>query len=751
MVVKSKLIPLLFVLVLGVVAGQSLAQIPKWQSRGIGGGGALYSCSISPHNSNTIFMATDMTGVFRSNNFGASWYTLGFLQLRGGVDTAVRFTSDARIVYAINVGSFGERIPVRSVNSGASFVPLTSDPTSGEAFTLLADPNTTNRLLLASWDKLYFSDDSGANFRMVFDANDPNNGLHLAGAFWDEGKIYVGTNRGMLYSGDFGQSFSLNSVSGIPATEGFVSFAGAKNGTRVRLIGVTFPRANIWGGITGAEVVAGENTPKVYRLNVGRTWARVRNFDSSTVDKPYFVGMATNDLETVYLAGTNRNTGAPSVLKSTNGGTIWTSVLQTESNGNVATGWMGDGGDLEWYWGEVALGFAVCPNNSAKLIVTDYGFVHVSANGGQGWKQAYVKPFYQNPAGQPAQPGNDFATAGVEQTSCWSIQWATPSTMIVGFSDIHGIRSVNSGQSWTSGRTAGLPHNSTYHLVQHPTNFKVFAATSSVHDLYQSTYLQDSRIDGGTGMIVVSDDLGGTWNTFYDFGHPVVWLTIDPNDSKRMFASVVHHTDGGIFVCNDISQSPPQFTRLSNPPRTEGHPMCIHVLNDGSLVCSFSGRRDSNGQFTQSSGVFISSNGGQSWLDRTSSNMKRWVKDIVIDPHDPSQNTWYAAVFSHWGAAPNEVGGVFRSSDRGQTWTELGDFYRVESITVDPLDANKAFVTTEADGLWVTTNLRAAQPIFKLDRTYPFQHPVRVFYNPWELTEPWVTSFGGGLRVLTNQ
>ena len=35
--------------------------------------------------------------------------------------------------------------------------------------------------------------------------------------------------------------------------------------------------------------------------------------------------------------------------------------------------------------------------------------------------------------------------------------------------------------------------------------------------------------------------------------------------------------------------------------------------------------------------------------------MYYWTKDIVIDPNDASQNTWYAGVFSGWGGTPPTV------------------------------------------------------------------------------------------------
>ncbi len=721
-----------------------------WITRGIGGGGALYSPTISPFSPNTIYMSTDMTGVFRTDNFGATWHTLPFTKLAGGVDTQVRFTSNPNVLYAINIGRFGERIPVRSNNGGNTFLPLAVDPTDGETFMLYADPNGTERLLLTDWSRLFYSGNGGQSFSLVYDSADSNLGIHLAGAFWDGTKIYAATSKGLWVSTDNGAHFVVDSKPGIPANEAMVSFAAAKTSSQTRFLAVTFPRDNVWGGIVGSEVGDPANTPRVYRLDSGATaWTLVRNDSPANPDKPFFVAMALNNRNIAFLAGTNADTGAPSVLKSTNGGSAWSPVFHTENNQNIATGWMGDGGDLDWYWAEVALGFAVSPSDANRAIITDYGFAHVTSDGGVSWQQAYVKPVGQNPPGTPTPQGLSYSTAGVEQTSSWWIAWPTPTTMVAGFSDIRGILSDDGGLHWTAGTALGLPHNSTYCIIQHPLNGVLYAGTSTAHDLYESTYLQDSRIDGASGSIIKSVDGGATWQTVVAVGHPVVWLEVDPDDPDTMYASVVHSTLGGIFVTHDLNNpNGPHFVKLSNPPRTEGHPLSIHVLDDGSLVASYSGRRNSSGAFTQSSGVFYSTNGGLTWQDRSDPNFVRWTKDLVIDPHDPSQNTWYAAVFSHWGSYPNEVGGVYRSTNRGLSWIELGDFYRVESIAIHPINPKVAYVTTEADGLWRTTTLNTSHPTFILDRDYPFQHPVRLFFNPWSPKETWATSFGGGLRML---
>src|SRR5205807_8752523 len=105
--------------------------------------------------------------------------------------------------------------------------------------------------------------------------------------------------------------------------------------------------------------------------------------------------------------------------------------------------------------------------------------------------------------------------------------------------------------------------------------------------------------------------------------------------------------------------------------------------------------------------------------------MHYFTKDILIDPNDATQSTWYVAVERGTGAAAT-LGGVFRTSDRGLAWTQISKL-NAESMTIDPNDPATMYVTTDAAGLWRTRNLQAAQPTFVADAAYPFRHPERVF------------------------
>ena len=200
------------------------------------------------------------------------------------------------------------------------------------------------------------------------------------------------------------------------------------------------------------------------------------------------------------------------------------------------------------------------------------------------------------------------------------------------------------------------------------------------------------------------------------------------------------------FPTTSTSARVPLGPSSTNPPRTEGHPFNVIVLNDGTLVASYSGRRNHVGAFTASSGLFVSTDGGTTWLDRSDAGMQYWTWDVVVDPSDATQSTWYRRRVQRLGRRTQRQGRLYKTTNRGTSWTKINSLDRVASLTIDPTESTiSAYLTTETDGLWYTTNLHAASPTFTRVASYPFRQPTRVFFNPNDPTDVWVTSFGGGL------
>ena len=390
--------------------------------------------------------------------------------------------------------------------------------------------------------------------------------------------------------------------------------------------------------------------------------------------------------------------------------------------------------------------FTVCPTDPNRAAITDFGFVHVTTNGGGSWYQCYVATADENATNTATPKQKSYHGVGLEDTSCWWLEWLNSNTVFAGYTDIKGVISTNAGRSWYF--PSSLTYNSTYETARHPTNGLLYGAMSSAHDMYAwDQYCMDTRIDVGTGEIMYSTNSGVNWQRFKNLGKPVVALALDPANPNRLYASMVNSVSGGIFRTTNLgSGTNATWTKLPAPARTQGHPYVIRILSDGTIVCSYSARIAS-GNFQQSSGVFVSTDDGGSWQDRSAAGMMYYTKDVTIDPHDTSQNTWYAGVWGEWGTSSG-LGGLYRTTNRGIAWTLITTgLQAVGSCTISPVNSNEMYLATESQGLWITTNLHSSIPPFSSVAEYPFRFPSRVFYNPWNTNEIWVTSFGNGLRL----
>ncbi|HEX4589254.1 MAG TPA: hypothetical protein VH120_04955, partial [Gemmataceae bacterium] len=332
----------------------------QWTVRGAGGGGSLFSPSFNPTNPSEIYVSSDMSQLFRTTNGGAGWQEVDFRQIQGGHESQVQFTENPSIRYCMDYSTInGSDLvrPSRSTDGGQTWQPLANDPTGNGGFYFLADPTNHNRLVVTDYSNVYFSADGGQTWAVKHTAANSGSGIVVAGAFWDGSNIYLGTNDGILASTNGGSTFSVASVGGVPTGQVMLSFAGAKVGTTTRFLAVTASSADVYGGVEGYDF--GSGGQNVATLDWGQPNWTVRALGDSTA-WPLRAGMALADINTMYVAGSN-DAGVPTVFKSTNGGASWTSVLNTGSTQNVATGWSGSGGDRNWGYGQIALGFEVDP------------------------------------------------------------------------------------------------------------------------------------------------------------------------------------------------------------------------------------------------------------------------------------------------------------------------------------------------------------------------------------------------------
>ncbi len=728
-----------------------ISQPAAFTPRGIGGGGALFSPGINPADHSEFYISCDMSELFHSVDFGESYRQVHFTRFTGGPVSKVNFTVSPGLLFSL---SYINEVPtpVKSTDNGVTWTVLPGNPDNSEpCYTLSVDYHHPERMVLSHYNQLFFSSDGGNSFDLVHNAANPGSGVVAGGVFYDSDHIYIGTNDGLLVSDNGGNSWMIASVPGIPVDQGIWSFTGAKQGAVTRLFCITGNKSDIYTGMPGSDYW--DFFKGLYSYDVGSGgWISRQAGIASGVDFPMFIDMAENDIQTVYIAGSN-TLGEPIVMKSTDAGATWSHTFMTAGNGNITTGWSGSGGDRGWGYGECPFGFEVAANNADVLLFTDFGFCHTSGDGGVSWSQAYVSKAVENPAGAPTPPKKSYEGIGLENTTAWQLHWSDANSIWACFSDIRGIRSTDAGATWSFNYT-GHVANTSYRVAQ-TADGTLIAATSNIHDMYQSTRLMDNLLDAfdANGKLIYSQDNGLTWQDLRIFNHPVFWIALDPGNPDRAYASVIHYAGGsgagGVYRCDNLSAlASSTWTLLPDPPGTEKHPASLNVLADGTLVASYSGRRTPSG-FTPSSGVFTYNPASGTWTDVSHPGMRYWTRDVVIDPNDPAQNTWYAGVFSGWGGPPNGLGGLYKTIDRGATWQKLtGNLLdRVTSCTFNPDNANELYLTTEGQGLWVSKNINSAIPTFFLVASYPFRQPERVFFNPYNTNEMWVTSFGNGLKV----
>ncbi len=560
------------------------AQPTSFSSRGIGGGGALFALSINPANNNEYYVACDMGELFHTTTFGTSYTQVDFNQLIAGHNSKVCYTSSVGLLYSVSYAN-NMIIPMKSANNGVNWTALPGNPdNTQETFFIDADYNNPQRVIISYYGDIYFSGNGGTTFSTVHTATNSGAGVTVGGVFWDGNNIYIGTNDGVLISTNAGVTWSTAAITGIPATDRIWSFAGGKVGAVTRFFCITASNANIYVGVVGSDYYSFPTG--VYSVDYGSgNWTPKMTGINTATDFPMFVGMANNDITTVYLAGSNTNS-VPDILKTTNAGAAWSHIFTTSNNGNIMTGWSGQGGDRGWTYGECPFAIAVAPNNVNSVIFGDFGFVHKTASGGLGWTQAYVDPAGQHPPLANTPQKQSYQSVGIENTTCWQVHWMNASNMWSCFSDIQGIRSVDAGNSWSFNYT-GYSANSSYRIAQHPTNGTLYMGTSNIHDMYQSTRLQDAILDAAdaNGKIMYSTNSGASWIQLHNFNHPVFWITLDPNNSNRAYASVIQYSNnvgvGGVYVTSDLNNlAASTWTLLPNPPITEKHPESLVVLND---------------------------------------------------------------------------------------------------------------------------------------------------------------------------
>lgn len=743
------------------------APVPsQWPSRGIGGGGAVYCASISPWNGDEVWLTCDMGDMFRSLDFAASWSTIPSDRLFSGKHSAVRFTENPLVLYTLANNGNGSYYPVKSTDGGDHWSPIANPGQSARIFELFADPANQQRLVVSDQFRLYFSSNGGASFGPAFHSDTTAKGLHLAGAYFDGPDVYVATNKGLLVSHDGGASFppAVQTIAGLNlAQEEIAWFTGARQGTALKFVCTTLAPAAVTPQMVGYAVT---NFRNVYAWRPAQAgWSSIKAaLPAPATDKVIFAEMVNGDTSTIYLAGQTTVSvmgthDVHTVFKSTDGGAHFTNVfldaISAGNNQDIATAWLGAGSLLHNWWAVgQPLGLAIDPHDANRLVVTNSSGPHVSTDGGISWRQGFVEAADANAPGTPVNAAKTYRTTGLETSVCYWLAWTSPTNVLAAFADLLLVRSKDGGTSWSydySGFQSGTRVGDLSTIVRQPATGMLYASAGDV--VGSAGTWSDGVADPAIfrGYVAQSADDGQTWQVMHDFQRLVSSVALDPTDPARLYATIVNHAGpgvgGGVYVCHDVSLGAASvWDSLPRPARTQGRATSIQVLSHGELVATYTGRTNAANVFVDSSGVFFSSDGGQSWADRTDVGMRQFTHSLTVDPGDATDSTWFACVRN----VPTNAAaaGLYRTTDRGRSWAKVFALPAL-SCTFDPRHPGEMYLCTEFDGLWHATGASGPSPSFAACAGYPFRRPTRVFFSPHDSTQVWVTSEGNGIRLGT--
>ncbi|MER3376324.1 MAG: glycosyl hydrolase [Allomuricauda sp.] len=223
----------------------------------------------------------------------------------------------------------------------------------------------------------------------------------------------------------------------------------------------------------------------------------------------------------------------------------------------------------------------------------------------------------------------------------------------------------------------------------------------------------------GSGGVWKTINAGVTWDPIFDdqSSYSIGCVTIDPNNPSTIWVGTGENVGGrhvgfgdGVYVSHDEGK-----TWKNMGLKTSEHisKIIVHPENSNIVWVAAQGPLWAKGG---ERGFYKTTDGGNTW-NRTLGNSE-WtgVTDIVMDPTNPDvlyAATWdrHRTVAAYMGGGPGS--GIHKSSDGGDTWTELTNGIPTSNLgkiglAISPFDHETVYAAIELDrkkgGLYMTEN-----------------------------------------------
>jgi len=702
----------------------SSAVDPRWKILGPGGGGAQFFPAISPHDSSRVLVACDMTGSYLTEDSGVSWRMFNL----GGTTRFFEWDpNDSKVAYAGNIGLF------RSGDSGKTWLLLYPAETQISGYDM-GDDHADTTILVGG---------KPAD-RVATLAVQPGNSRQL----------FAGIGRALRVSDDGGASWRTEREFATPVRRVWATrttlFAAVERSIWVRENGIGgSAESGSWhegAVLTSSWIDLAFAPPVIYSVSAqggavsedgGSTW---RSFElPGGGARLQAIATSRNHPDTAYVSYSRlRSEGKEwfGVAKTPDRGRTWTFVWKEANQpaDNLHDAWVtprfGPG------WGENPLSLAVGPDDPNLCYATDLGRTLKTTNGGKTWEAVYSK-----------RSGSGWTSTGLDVTTNYGVHFDPfdQKRMFITYTDIGAFRSEDGGASWVSS-TEGVPRawvNTTYWMVFDPdVRRRVWAVASGTHDLPRPKMWRRSDVSRYRGGVVESEDGGKTWHKATE-GMPETAAThilLDPRSPKEKRTLYVAAFGRGVYKSTDGGAS----WTLKNDGIAGNEPFAWRLAQDGGgrlyLVVA---RRSEDGSLgnQRDGALYVSSDGAEHWSRVSLPDGVNGPNGLAIDSRDPKR--LYLAAWRRRGAEPTGGGGIYLSSDGGQTWRNvLEKDQHIYDVTVDPRSPRTLYASGFESSAWKSSD---AGEHWTRITGFDFKWGHRVIPDPYDPKMIFVTTFGGSL------
>ncbi len=732
-----------------LVASLTLADAPKWEWAGWGGGGFYYSAVFHPAKDGVIYMGGDVCGVYKSEDHGLTWKLINDGLADYGVFSLAVDRTAPETVYAATAGGLCKSADGGThwrllPNTGKKELRVTGE--KGKSIRCVAiDPTDGNVVYAASPSgMIYKSVDGGESWNVSYEkASEQEPPATLRVQFGKANEAYFGglwlplafpEGHSSADCGGFGFTFKGD---GTVPQDCFLTLK-AKDGTayRSRNLRALFQQLQ-WGEVTlGAKDFmldpdfAKKNPDKAQTYSGTPDWSAINRMDLCCVGplmKEAPVGKFTRFYFTL--------SGQPYVVRE------FSKNKSVQAYGNIRIG------SLQ---GNPVYSVAVAQKEpSLVLAATDDAGIILSRDAGKTWRELDTPKRAGSVAVAPSDPKVIYATF---------------------FQD--GLyKSTDTGGTWKK-QSQGLPADCSLHEVA------VSPATPN------DVYVIGSA--GWNGRCFYSADGGQTWNDASQLKpDPVASPTlpqdytgttgvsapkniaINPNNPKELYIAAnwrpCHSADGGktwtervrgadisciydlrfhkgkvyasamdegILVSADKGMNWRAVWPFKYDPEVSGHYWRL-ALSDNNGVDRIVGTC-SPWDSSKPNRILISGDGGKTF-SRTIEGLPAmnphantmwgtgYPRALAADPKDPQ--TLYLGIDGDPSPECPSGGGLFKSTDGGATWAQLaaqpGGRRMFFGLAVDPTDSRRLYWACcgTGGGLWRSDDAGASwQHVFKSEQ-----------------------------------